>query len=116
VGLRRSTEKGTRRRVTFGDVDVDLDARRVVRRNQVVELTPKEYEILALLVSRPGVAITRDEFLDAVWGRDVHVTHRSVDTHVSSLRRKIENDPDAPAFIVGVRGVGYRFDATFDKA
>ena len=113
VGLRRSKEKAPTRRVTFGDVEVDLDARRVVRRKQVVELTPKEYEILALLLSRPGVAISRDEFLDAVWGHDVHVTHRSVDTHVSSLRRKIEDDPDAPGFIVGVRGVGYRFDATF---
>ena len=97
----------------FGDVEVDLAARRVLRNGRVVELTPKEYDILALLVSRPGVAISRDEFLDEVWGRDVNVTHRNVDTHLSSLRRKIEVDPDAPSFIVGVRGVGYRFDGIF---
>jgi DNA-binding response OmpR family regulator len=110
VGLRRSSVTRARRRVAFGDIDVDLEARRVLRAGRVVDLTPKEFDILALLVSRPGVAISRDEFLDAVWGRDVHVTHRNVDTHLSSLRRKIEADPDAPSFIVGVRGIGYRFD------
>jgi DNA-binding response OmpR family regulator len=113
VGLRRSHLTAPPRRVMFGDVEVDLAARRVLRNGRVVELTPKEYDILALLVSRPGVAISRDEFLDEVWGRDVNVTHRNVDTHLSSLRRKIEVDPDAPSFIVGVRGVGYRFDGIF---
>jgi DNA-binding response OmpR family regulator len=115
VGLRRSTPSSQVRRVTFGDVDVDLGARRVLRAGRVVDLTPKEYEILALLVTRPGVAISRDEFLNEVWGHDVHVTHRNVDTHLSSLRRKIEVDPDAPLFIVGVRGVGYRFDGISAK-
>jgi DNA-binding response OmpR family regulator len=115
VGLRRSSGTSPRRRVTFGDVDVDLEARRVLRAGRVVDLTPKEFDMLALLVSRPGVAISRDEFLDAVWGRDVHVTHRNVDTHLSSLRRKIEADPDAPSFIVGVRGIGYRFDGIFSE-
>jgi two-component system, OmpR family, alkaline phosphatase synthesis response regulator PhoP len=116
VGLRRSSSSQPARRITFGDVDVDLVARRVLRAGRVVDLTPKEYEILALLVSRPGEAISRDEFLNAVWGLDVHVTHRNVDTHLSSLRRKIEADPDAPAFIVGVRGVGYRFDGISAKS
>jgi DNA-binding response OmpR family regulator len=110
VGLRRSSGRSPRRRLTFGDVDVDLEARRVLRAGRVVDLTPKEFDILALLVSRPGVAISRDDFLNEVWGHDVHVTHRNVDTHLSSLRRKIEADPDAPSFIVGVRGIGYRFD------
>jgi DNA-binding response OmpR family regulator len=115
VGLRRSTASPAAGRVKFGDVDVDLAARRVLRAGRVVDLTPKEYEILALLVSRPGVAVSRDEFLNEVWGLDVHVTHRNVDTHLSSLRRKIEVDPDAPTFIVGVRGVGYRFDGISAK-
>jgi DNA-binding response OmpR family regulator len=115
VGLRRSTASPAVGRIRFGDVDVDLAARRVLRGGSVVELTPKEYEILALLVSRPGVAISRDEFLNEVWGLDVHVTHRNVDTHLSSLRRKIEVDPDAPVCIVGVRGVGYRFDGISAK-
>jgi DNA-binding response OmpR family regulator len=115
VGLRRSSAPPPLQRVSFGDVDVDLVARRVLRAGRVVDLTPKEYEILALLVTRPGVAISRDEFLNEVWGHEVHVTHRNIDTHLSSLRRKIEVDPDSPAFIVGVRGVGYRFDGISAK-
>jgi two-component system alkaline phosphatase synthesis response regulator PhoP len=72
-------------------------------------LTRTEFDILALLARRAGEVITRDEFLDQVWGRDVFVTHRTVDTHVASLRRKIEPDPDRPVHVQGVRGVGYRF-------
>jgi two-component system alkaline phosphatase synthesis response regulator PhoP len=113
VGVRRAGDRPTSRRVTFGDVDVDLGARRVVRAGRVVELTPKEFDILALLLRRAGVVVSRDEFLDEVWGRDIHVTHRTVDTHMSALRRKLETDPDAPTHIVGVRGVGYRFEGTF---
>jgi two-component system alkaline phosphatase synthesis response regulator PhoP len=116
VGLRRSTRSGAARRVTFGNVELDLAARRVTRSGRLVDLTPKEFDLLALLVRRAGDAISRDEFLDEIWGADVHVTHRTVDTHVSALRRKIEPDPDAPAFIVGVRGVGYRFEGTFSKS
>ena len=115
VGLRRSTRAPAQRRVTFGDVEVDLAGRRVMRGGQVVDLTPKEFDLLALFLRRPGQVISRDEFLDEVWGADVHVTHRTVDTHLSALRRKIEADPDAPAYMVGVRGIGYRFEATFAK-
>jgi DNA-binding response OmpR family regulator len=112
VGLRRAGGRPSGRHTRFGRIVVDLAAHRVSRAGEPVDLTPKEFEILAFLLRRAGDAITRDEFLDAVWGRDVHVTHRTVDTHVSSLRRKIEDDPDRPAHIVGVRGVGYRFEGT----
>ncbi len=115
VGLRRSSRGPANRRIAFGDVDVDLAARRVVRNGRVVDLTPKEFELLALLIRRPGEAISRDEFLDQVWGADVHVTHRTVDTHLSALRRKIEVDPDTPVHIVGVRGIGYRFEGSSTK-
>lgn len=113
VGVRRAGGRSTSRCVSFGDVEVDLGARRVVRGGRVVELTPKEFDILALLLRRSGVVVSRDEFLDEVWGRDIHVTHRTVDTHMSALRRKLEADPDAPTHIVGVRGVGYRFEGNF---
>jgi two-component system, OmpR family, alkaline phosphatase synthesis response regulator PhoP len=115
VGLRRANGRAPERRQGFGAIEVDLAAHRVSRAGEEVELTPKEFEILALLLRRAGEAITRDEFLDAVWGRDVHVTHRTVDTHMSSLRRKLEDDPDRPAHIIGVRGVGYRFEGTSAK-
>jgi two-component system alkaline phosphatase synthesis response regulator PhoP len=111
VGLRRAGGRdATERRKTLGDIEVDLAAHRVLRSGDVVELTPKEFEILALLVRRVGEVVTRDEFLDAIWGKDIHVTPRTVDTHVASLRRKIEVDPDHPALVVGVRGVGYRLE------
>ena len=112
VGLRRGGNRPAARHFSFGDLDVDLAARRVSKNGSVVELTPKEFDLLALLVRRRGEVISRDEFLDEVWGTDVHVTHRTVDTHVSALRRKIEADPDCPALIVGVRGVGYRFETS----
>lgn len=113
VGLRRASSRTPGRREVFGAVEVDLAARTVTRAGTPVDLTPKEFEILALLLRRAGEAISRDEFLDTVWGKDVHVTHRTVDTHMSSLRRKLEEDPDRPAHIVGVRGVGYRLDGNF---
>jgi DNA-binding response OmpR family regulator len=115
VGLRRSRRQVPERRLRFGDVEVDLPARKIVRAGRVVELTPKEFEILTLLLQRPGQVISRDEFLDQVWGADVHVTLRTVDTHLSALRRKIEVDPEAPTYIVGVRGVGYRFEGILAK-
>jgi two-component system alkaline phosphatase synthesis response regulator PhoP len=110
VGLRRSNGGTAPPRIRFGRVEVDLAARRVLRDGRVVEFTPKEFDILALLVQRPGVALSRDQILDRVWGEDVHVTHRTVDTHLSAIRRKIEADPDAPVHITGVRGIGYRFE------
>jgi two-component system alkaline phosphatase synthesis response regulator PhoP len=116
VGLRRSAHSSPVRRFLFGDVDLDLAARRVTRAGRTLDLTPTEFALLAMLVRRSGEAISRDEFLDEIWGEDVHVTHRTVDTHVSALRRKIEPDLDAPAFIVGVRGVGYRFEGTLSKS
>lgn len=77
-----------------------------------LRLTDTEFRILALLLSHPGDVITRDEFLKEIWGDDVHVTHRTVDTHVAALRKKIEDDVDRPDYIVSVRNVGYRFNGT----
>ena len=112
VGLRRANGRVHEREYTFGDIEVNLPGHRVLKRGEPVELTPKEFEILALLLRRSGEVITRDEFLDAVWGQDVHVTPRTVDTHMASLRRKLEADAEAPQYLVGVRGVGYRFEQT----
>lgn len=115
VGLRRAQSRRPARRQTFGRLEMDVAARQVTKAGVAVDLTPKEFDILALLIRRAGEAIARDEFLDTVWGADVHVTHRTVDTHVSSLRRKLEDDPDRPVHIVGVRSVGYRFEPGSSK-
>jgi DNA-binding response OmpR family regulator len=117
VGLRRGGRSAAdAQRQTFGSLHVDLPARRVFRDGNEIALTPKEFDILALLVRRAGDVVTRDEFLDLVWGRDVHVTHRTVDTHVSSLRRKVELDPEQPQHVVSVRSAGYRFERTSTKS
>jgi DNA-binding response OmpR family regulator len=83
-----------------------------LKAGQEVPLTRKEFEILELLVQRAGAVITRDEFLDSLWGKDVYVTHRTVDTHVAALRKKIEDDHNNPKYILSLRGIGYKLDPT----
>jgi len=75
-----------------------------------IELTHKEFQLLEFLLRHPGEVISRDEFLDRVWGGDVYVTPRSVDTHMAALRKKIEQDADRPRYILSVRGAGYKLN------
>jgi DNA-binding response OmpR family regulator len=94
----------------FGDCVLSMDSRALCRDGKDVPLTPKEFALLAYLLSRPGRALTRDEILGRVWGQGVFVTHRSVDRCITTLREKIEPDPQRPTFIKTVRQIGYRFD------
>lgn len=91
-------------------IRVDLRRHSAFKADVELQLTDTEFRILALLLKRAGEVITRDEFLNQIWGEDVNVTHRTVDTHVSALRRKLEDDLDRPTFILSVRNVGYRFN------
>lgn len=92
-----------------GAIRLDVRKHEVFKGQVQLQLTDTEFRILTLLLRRRGEAITRDEFLKQVWGDEVYVTHRSVDTHVASLRKKIEDDLNQPAYIVSVRNIGYRF-------
>jgi len=92
-------------------VTVDLRKRQVLKSDSVVELTDKEFQILVLLMKRSPEVITRDDFLKTIWGEDVYITHRTIDIHISALRKKIEDDPENPSLIVSVRNVGYKFNA-----
>jgi len=94
----------------FGDCELDTASHRLLRNDQEVPLTPKEFALLALFAKRPGRAFTRDEILRSVWGRDRFVTRRSVDRCVNTLRKRIEPDPRHPAFIQTIREIGYRFE------
>jgi len=94
----------------FGPFTLDLRARKLEREGKEVGLTPKEFGLLELLAEREGQALTRNQILNAVWGRSVFVTPRSVDQCVNTLRGKIEPNPKQPTYIRTVRGVGYRFD------
>jgi len=94
----------------FGHFVLDLASRRLTQDGREVPLTPKEFGLLELFLSRPGRALTRDEIIKTVWGYDVFVTSRSVDRCVNTLRSKIEGDPARPQFIHTVRPIGYRFE------
>ncbi|MGE5358095.1 MAG: response regulator transcription factor [Bacteroidales bacterium] len=94
----------------FGDVELDF-ARAEVRRNGVpVTLTALEFKLITTLVRSRGRVFTRQQLLDAAWGTEVAITERVVDNQVMNLRRKIEADSANPRHIVGVRGIGYRFE------
>ena len=100
----------------FGSLRLDLSARRLTRKHKEIELSPKEFDLLAYFVKKPGRALTRDEILNAVWGYDCIVTSRSIDRFVTTLRNKIEPDPARPLFIHTIRQIGYRFEPPESKA
>jgi len=97
--------------VRFGEYDLNLAAHKLFRHGKEVELTAKEFRLLAYFVSRRGCALTRDDILNAVWGNSVIVTPRSIDRCVATLRAKIEPEPHSPAYIQTIRDIGYRFEA-----
>jgi DNA-binding response OmpR family regulator len=94
----------------FGDCELDTRSKCFFRDGREVELTPKEFRVLELFLSRPGRAITRDDILRSVWGYSVFVTQRSVDRCINTLRGKIEPNAAKPTFIKTIRQIGYRFD------
>ncbi|MFD3378501.1 MULTISPECIES: response regulator transcription factor [unclassified Streptomyces] len=93
------------RTVRAGDVEVDLDARRVRVGGAEVELTTKEFDILAVLAGRAGTAVSREQLLDEVWGDARHAVSRSLDVHLTQLRAKLCR----PELLTTIRGFGYRF-------
>jgi two-component system response regulator CpxR len=95
--------------MVFGDLRIDTSARTVRLGSETLILTPIEYELLTRLAQARGRVLTRDQLLDAVAGRSYEVFDRSVDVHISSLRRKLGEDPRNPTFIQTVRAVGYMF-------
>jgi DNA-binding response OmpR family regulator len=93
----------------FGQCELHMASRRLVRDGVEVPLTPKEFSLLALFARHPGRALTRDEILRSVWGDDLLVTTRSVDRFINTLRAKIEPDPNRATLIKTIRNIGYRF-------
>jgi len=106
--LRRGTA-GTPEVYRFGSIEVDVIRGEARRDGGVVDITPIEFRLLTTFIRLRGRVLTRDQLLDEVWGRDAP-TDRVVDNHIMNLRRKIEERPDVPRYIVSLRGTGYRFD------
>ncbi|MBI3492564.1 MAG: response regulator transcription factor [Acidobacteria bacterium] len=97
-------------------IKLDLRKHSAFKGDIELQLTDTEFRILTLLLKRRGDVITRDDFLKQIWGEDVYVTHRTVDTHVAALRKKIEDDLEHPAYILSVRNVGYRFNENITRS
>jgi len=106
----RRTVHDTPKVYRFGDVAVDFVRFELRRGGTIVHVTPTELRLLSAFIRNRGRVLSRQEITDLAWGRGTAITPRVVDTHVANLRQKVEPDPAEPAFIVGVRGVGYRFD------
>ena len=81
----------------------------VLLRNDSIELTPTEFDLLAALMQNPGQAFTRMQLLDRVQGQTYEGYERTIDAHIKNLRQKIGDDPQSPRYILTVFGVGYKF-------
>jgi DNA-binding response OmpR family regulator len=107
--LRRSGETTRSGVIPCGDLWIDAQARTAGRRDQRLDLKPREFDLLHFLMSHAGRAWTRDQLIERVWGRSFEGDARTVDLHVARLRSKIEDDPGDPHYLETVWGVGYRF-------
>ncbi len=96
--------------VALGDVRIDLAKQTASRGRKALHFTAKEFAMLRLLAETPGEPVSRERFLDVVWGYASFPTTRTVDNHVASLRAKLERDPDKPRWLKTVHGVGYKLE------
>jgi two-component system alkaline phosphatase synthesis response regulator PhoP len=108
--LRRATPEGGEEVYRFGPCELDLVRFELRRDGRRLDTTTTELKLLAAFVRQRGRVLTRDRLLDEVWGSGISVTDRAVDNYIVSLRKKIEDEPSAPRYLISVRGLGYRFD------
>lgn len=107
--LRRSGTVASKGTVAFHDISMDQDAHRVTRNGRSLHLGPTEYRLLEFFLTHPGRVFSREQLLDAVWGRDIHVEPRTVDVHIRRLRKAV-NGPGEADLIRTVRSAGYALD------
>ena len=99
------------KRITFGEIEIDLEKLSVARAGKPVFLTPTEFRLLRYLVENPRRPVSRAALIEAVWGYASDVgSDRTVDVHIRHLREKLEDDPANPQWIATVRGAGYKFE------
>jgi DNA-binding response OmpR family regulator len=110
--LLRRTRKPSRAQssLALGETRIDLAKQTATRAKKPIHLTAKEFAMLRLLAEAQGEPVSRERFLDIVWGYTAFPTTRTVDNHIASLRGKIEKDPEKPRWIHTVHGVGYRLE------
>ncbi|PZW45124.1 two-component system phosphate regulon response regulator PhoB [Humitalea rosea] len=108
--LRRSGTVVAKGTLAYRDLTMDQDAHRVTRNARALHLGPTEYRLLEFFLQHPGRVFTREQLLDAVWGRDIHVEPRTVDVHIRRLRKAVNGTTEAD-LIRTVRAAGYALDA-----
>jgi len=96
--------------IRVGDLEIDFARHKVSRAGSAIDLSPKEFDLLAFLVKNREQVFRRDQLLEKVWGYDYAGDTRTVDVHIRWLRQKIESDPANPKHLLTVRGIGYKFE------
>lgn len=107
--VQRSADSSARL-LRFNSLEINIEGRTVKRNGRPLRLTPKEFELLALLASHPRRVFGRETLLEKVWGYDYAGETRTVDVHIQRLRQKIETNPAEPRLLVTVRNIGYKFE------
>ncbi|MGO8835981.1 MAG: response regulator transcription factor [Limisphaerales bacterium] len=97
-------------KLNLGEIEIDLARQTAMRGRKPIHLTAKEFSMLRLMAEAEGEPVTRERFLDVVWGYAAFPTTRTVDNHIASLRAKLERDPEEPRWLKTVHGVGYRLE------
>ena len=100
---------GVRHETRSGELKLDTRSRRVTLSGEVIELSRLEYDLLVTLAQHPGLVWSRERLLERIWESSLPGSSRVVDVHITSLRKKLSDDPEHPSYIETVRGVGYRF-------
>jgi two-component system phosphate regulon response regulator PhoB len=112
--LRRASPERVADILSFGDIAIDREKKRVSRAGNAIDLGPTEYRLLEFLMERPGRVFSREQLLDGVWGSDIYIDERTVDVHVGRLRKALNRGHDSDP-IRTVRGAGYALDDRFGK-
>ncbi len=108
--LRRTTMQIVEKTFKVGNLDIDFGKHEVLKNENKIDLTLKEFELLEILLKNKGRVMTRDFLLDKIWGYEYVGETRTVDVHIRHLRQKIEDDDKNPVYIQTIRGIGYRFN------
>ncbi len=110
VEMLKPSEDTGEEAIEIDGIQIDIQKRKVVKANQRVDLTPKEFDLLYLLAKHPGRSYTRERLLSIIWGYEFNGYEHTVNSHINRLRAKIEDDLNKPKFILTTWGVGYRFN------
>ncbi len=110
AGMSQTSQQNVETVLRAGNIQVDTARHQAEKGSAKLELTPKEFDLLAFLAKNKGFVFSRDQLLEKVWGYDFAGDTRTVDVHVRWLREKIEDDPNEPVLLLTVRGVGYKLE------